>query len=47
MYCKRKGDFMSLKTKVINGVTMLVSKVTGLSQDSAMARAEMLIIRMQ
>ncbi len=41
MYCKRKGDFMSLKTKVINGVTMLVSKVTGLSQDSAADREKM------
>lgn len=32
---------MSLKTKVINGVTMLVSKVTGLSQDSAADREKM------
>ncbi|MBD5083404.1 MAG: beta-glucosidase [Clostridiales bacterium] len=32
---------MSLKTKIVNGVTMLVSKVTGLSQDSAEDREKM------
>ena len=32
---------MSLKTKVVDGVTKLVSKVTGLSQDSAEDRDKM------
>lgn len=34
-------NFVSLKSKIVNGVTALVSKVTGLSQDSAVDRASM------
>ena len=34
-------NFVSLKSKIVNGVTALVSKVTGLSQDSAADRASM------